>query len=153
MRLTNWAGLILGALALALISAGCGDDSPPSERIDEVSGSFRGITIGDPSAALGRLDGECEETDNIAPCGENAERITEPHTLPGEWRWRFFPEATFFTGPEGIKGFLVTRSSLERSAAFGVYGPQQAANLTPHGGLDAFGAYRPQKSPKLPPRD
>jgi hypothetical protein len=105
------SGLALISLVIAAALAGCGDSSGPPEQIHESTGTFRGITIGDPARGLDKLVGECQDSDNLAPCGVNAETVTEPHTLPGEWEWRTFPDATFFAGPEGVKGFLVTTDS------------------------------------------
>jgi hypothetical protein len=106
------SALTPGALVLvtAVVMGGCGHDgSPLTGKIDERNGVFQEIRIGAETSSLDRLLGECQNSDNGAPCGEDNSEITEPHTFPGGWHWRTYQGVTYYTSPGLVEGFLITQ--------------------------------------------
>jgi hypothetical protein len=116
-----------GTVVLAL--RGCGDDPPsatgPPGKLDETSGSFRGVRLGDSDAEVRRKLGEPERNNastGIAPVGSDVDDLEVPPVINpppgtgpvGDHTYRYRGVTFLTTRRFGVYAFLVTAPASTR---------------------------------------
>ena len=100
----------LVALALAGCAGGGGDEPAAGPLVDERTGSYRGVTMGDSESEVRAALGEPAGGDGFAPAGESPADVGVPQFIPargGMPTLLKYDDVSFLVGPGGVYAFIV----------------------------------------------
>jgi hypothetical protein len=106
------AALIAAVVSVALWSTRRNDGGTPI-LVDESTGSYRGVVMGDDSSDVRRRLGSFEEGPGFAPAGDLPAEVGVPQSIPGPGRILKYDDVAFLVGPRGVYAFIVTADGAE----------------------------------------
>lgn len=105
--------VLVAVVVFGALSATAGSDGSGATLVDEWTGSYRGVAMGDGESDVRRRFGSSQGGPGFSPAGQLPADVGVPQSIPGFGQILKYDDVAFLVGARGVYAFIVTAEGAE----------------------------------------